>query len=224
MTATKSKTWYAVVAILALIVGLGGYSWWQKTTASLPTGLASGNGRLEATEIDIATKNPGRLADVLIGEGDWVKSDDVIARMDTSELTARLREAGADLRRLEESRKYAIAIVEQRKSELGFASRELGRTNQLVADGHVTQETLDADRTQVRIAQTALQAANIKVVESEAAIEAANARIDRLQAQMDDSELVAPRDGRVLYQQCAYVVDIAQTGCDAGRVARALGQ
>ncbi len=52
----------------------------------------------------------------------------------------------------------------------------------------------------MRIANAALQAANIKVVESEAAIEAANARIERLQAQMDDSELVAPRDGRVLYR------------------------
>ncbi len=200
MTAAKSKTYLAVLAVLALVVGLGGYNWWQKKTTSLPAGLASGNGRLEATEIDVATKNPGRLAEILIGEGDWVRADDVLARMDTSELAALLREARADLRRIEESRKYADAIVEQRKSEMGYATRELGRSVQLVADGHVTQERVDQDRTQMRIADAALQAANIKVVESEAAIEAANARIERLQAQMDDSELVAPRDGRVLYR------------------------
>ena len=200
MTASRSKTYLVVLALIALVVGLSGYTWWQKTAASLPLGLASGNGRLEATEIDVATRNPGRLADVLIGEGDWVETDAVLARMDTSELEALQREARADLRRLVESRKYAIAIVEQRKSELGYADRELGRSQQLVAEGHVSRERLDQVRTRLRIAQTALQAANIKVVESEAAIEAARARIERLQAQQDDSVLVAPRDGRVLYR------------------------
>ena len=205
MTAPRSKTFIAVLVVIVLAIGFAAYSWWQQSTAALPAGLTSGNGRLEATEIDIATKNPGRLADVLVNEGDWVVIDDVLARMDTSELRALLSEAHADLRRLEESRKYAVAIVDQRNSELGYADRELGRTEQLVADGHVSEERLDQNRTQVRIAQTALQAANIKVVESGAAIEAANARIARLQAQLDDSELVAPRDGRVLYR-------LAETG------------
>ncbi len=200
MTAPKSKTYLAFLAVLVLFVGLGGYNWWQNKTTSLPTGLASGNGRLESTEIDVATKNPGRLADILVGEGDWVKADEVLARMDTSELAALLREARADLRLIEESRKYAVAIVEQRESELGYANREFGRSAQLVADGHITRERLDQDQTKMRIANAALQAANIKVVESEAAIEAAVARIERLQAQMDDSELVAPRDARVLYR------------------------
>ena len=200
MTAAKSKTYLAVLAVLVLVVGLGGYNWWQQQAANLPAGLASGNGRLEATEIDVATKNSGRLEEVLIGEGDWVKADEVLARMDTSELEALLREARADLRLREESRKYADAIVEQRESELGYSTREFGRSAQLVADGHITRERLDQDQTRMRIANTALQAANIKVVESIAAIEAANARIERLQAQIDDSELVAPRGGRVLYR------------------------
>ena len=113
MTAPKSKTYLAFLAVLVLFAGLGGYNWWQNKAESLPTGLASGNGRLEATEIDVATRNPGRLEDILVGEGDWVRADDVLARMDTSELAALSREARADLRLLKESRKYAVAIVEQ---------------------------------------------------------------------------------------------------------------
>jgi HlyD family secretion protein len=42
-------------------------------------GLVSGNGRIEATEIDVATKLPGRVTAMLVDEGDFVKAGQPLA-------------------------------------------------------------------------------------------------------------------------------------------------
>jgi len=41
------------------------------------------NGRMEATEIDIATRYERRIKQVLVREGDTVNAGQVVARMDT---------------------------------------------------------------------------------------------------------------------------------------------
>jgi HlyD family secretion protein len=56
---------------------------WQQSRSQLPSGIAWGNGRIEADEIDIDTKFVGRIAEILADEGDMVKAGQVVARMDT---------------------------------------------------------------------------------------------------------------------------------------------
>ena len=57
--------------LLALVLprGNGGYIWWQGREPAVPSGFAGGNGRLEATEVDVATKIAGRVAELLPREG-----------------------------------------------------------------------------------------------------------------------------------------------------------
>ena len=75
----------------------GGYYWWQQSQDRLPPGIASGNGRLEADEIDIDTKFAGRIANFFVDEGDMVAAGQVVAMMDTREsrsLVEEIRGAG----------------------------------------------------------------------------------------------------------------------------------
>lgn len=82
------------------MLAAGGYYAWQRShNGALPEGLASGNGRIEAVEIDVSAKSPGRIKEILVGEGDFVKKGDVLARMDTTQLEAQRRQAEAQLRR-----------------------------------------------------------------------------------------------------------------------------
>ncbi len=154
-----------------------------KTADELPEYIASGNGRIEATEYDIATKIAGRLTKVLAEEGDMVEAGQALAVIDTDDLDAQLLEANAGHREAIEARKYAMAIVEQYKSELSFAQTELRRFLELSKQGHLSQEKVDQQRTVFKSADAALKAANIKVVQSAAGIEAAEARIQRLQSE-----------------------------------------
>ncbi len=166
----------------------------------LPESVTFGNGRIEATEYDIATKIAGRLVQVMVQEGDMVQADQALAVIDTDDLNAQLREANAGLREALEARKYALAIVEQHKSELTFAQTELNRFQALMKKGHISREKVEQQSMTYTLAQAALKAANVKVVQADAGIEAAKARIERLKSNIADSTLKTPIHGRVLYR------------------------
>ena len=57
-----------VISGMALFLAVvGGWLLWPYfQVPELPTGFASGNGRIEATEYDIATKRAGRVEKVLV--------------------------------------------------------------------------------------------------------------------------------------------------------------
>jgi HlyD family secretion protein len=168
---------------------------------SLPEGFASGNGRIEATEVDVATKLPGRLREVRAREGDRVEAGQVVAVLDTDAQEAEQRQAQAELRRARQEREHALALVEQQASELDYARRDLLRLQRLSrSDQFVSEEQVDQARTRVRSAEAALRASQVQVLASEAAIEAAEATIERVQVDIADSNLKAPRGGRVLYR------------------------
>jgi HlyD family secretion protein len=121
----------------------------------LPAGFASGNGRIEATEYDIATKRPGRIAAVAVREGDMVEPGQVLARMDTRDLEADLHEAEAQSAQAREDRRRALAAVTQRQSEVksasaGIAQRQSDRRR---AEATVAQRTSGVDRSQAMVAQ-----------------------------------------------------------------------
>jgi HlyD family secretion protein len=169
--------------------------------AVLPEGFALGNGRIEATEVDVATKLPGRLEEVRVREGDRVEPGQVVAVLDTDALEAQQRQAQAELRRARQEREHALAMVEQHDSELDFARRDLARLQRLSrSDRFVSEERIDQARTRVRTAEAALRATQVQVVATEAAIEAAQASIERIEVDIADSTLKAPRGGRVLYR------------------------
>lgn len=167
----------------------------------LPEGFASSNGRIEATEVDVASKLAGRLTEVLVREGERVEAGSVVARLDTESLDAQMRQARAELGRARAERDHAEALVAQRESELDFARRELQRMQRLAAQGQfVSEESVDQARTAVRTSEAAMRAARVQVAATAAAIEAAEASIDRIDVEIRDTELRAPRSGRVLYR------------------------
>jgi HlyD family secretion protein len=218
-----------ILAILAAVVGTGSFVLWQKMTGDrLREGIVSSNGRLEAIEINISAKTAGRLKEIFVNEGDVVKAGQAIAQMDITQLLAQKRQATAQLRRSEISissamsmvaqkeaeRASAQATVEQRQAELDAAKNKLARSEQLIRTNAVSQQTLDDDRSSERGARAAVSSAQasvaaadagiasarIQVVDAEAAVEAAKATIDNIEADIADSTLIAPRDGRVQYR------------------------
>jgi HlyD family secretion protein len=167
----------------------------------VPDGFAMSNGRLEATEVDVASKLAGRLTEVLVREGGRVEENEIVARIDTESLESQRRQAEAELRRSRQESEYASAVVAQRESELDLSQRELRRLQRLASQvQYVSEESVDQARTAVRSAEAALRAARVRVAASEAGVEAAEATIERIGVDIKDSALRAPRGGRVLYR------------------------
>ncbi len=224
---TRRLTWLMRAGLALAAVGAAWLAWHVLAPPSLPPGVVGANGRIEATTIDIATKIPGRIQDILVNEGDFVTAGQVLARMNTDVLVAQRREAEAQLKRAtigvdaaraqvtqrQAERQAALAVVAQRQAELDATTKRLARSEELVRRGAASAETLDNDRArfegakaavsaaqaQVAAAQAAVNAAETQVVDALAAVEAAKATLARIQADIDDSTLRSPRDGRVQF-------------------------
>jgi HlyD family secretion protein len=91
--------WWLPAALAVVAAAAGYYAWARLGQATLPAGVAGGNGRIEAVEIDIATRIPGRLREILVNEGDFVTAGQVVARIDTRQLEAQRRQAQAQIER-----------------------------------------------------------------------------------------------------------------------------
>lgn len=223
-----SAKWLVRAVVVILVAGGGYFAWHRLKPPALPTGFASANGRIEATDIDIATKTAGRVKQILVDEGDVVTAGQVLVKMDTEVLEAQKREAEAQFKRAtigvdtaraqvvqrKAEKEAAVAVVAQRRAELDAAEKRFNRSEQLAKSGSGSIENLDNDRArfegakaavsaseaQVAAGDSAISAAESLVVTAQAAVDAAKATIERVQADIDDSTLTSPRDGRVQYR------------------------
>ncbi len=218
-----------IAGIVVLGAGLAfAFAWYGRDGDDVPAGFASGNGRIEATEVDIAARLPGRIREILVKEADFVEAGQVLARMDTQALEAELAQAQAMVRRAESAkaaagsvvaqrnsaRATALAVVAQRESDLAYVQKEFERARVLVAKGFTSAQKLDdsqarvsgaraalsAARSQVLEAESGIQAAQSQVLEAQSAVEAALATVERLKSDIEDATLKAPRGGRVEYR------------------------
>ena len=191
------------LAVLLLVAGSagGGWYWWQQRQRNaLPAGIASANGRIEAEPVDVATKYAGRLEAVLVDEGAMVRAGQVVARMDTRELGAALRQAEAQERQAQRSLDARRATVVQQRSQLTLAQGEFERTRALLQTGAATRQAFDQRQAARDSAEAALNVAGAQVAEAEHAVQAAREAAERIRTQVADSILVAPIDGRVQYR------------------------
>ncbi len=194
------KSWTAVGALILALIAYGAVTWFQEQKAALPEGIVSGNGRIEAEQIRIAAKAPGRVLEVLAAEGDMIAAGTVLARMDTAELQAMMDRAKAEIALARETKAEAEARVVQRESELLLAEHELDRARNLLAKGHISQADFETRETTLKVATAVLRAARAHVATARTQIDATIAESRRIQTQIDDSALVAPAAGRILYR------------------------
>lgn len=191
-----------LILVTLAVVGVGGgYAAWIKfRPAAVPSGFAMSNGRLEAERVDIATKFPGRLKEVLVKEGDTATSGQPLARMDSAELEAQLQEAEAAVQESEQQLDQAIALLAQRKSELNLAEQEFERSSLLGQKGYTPTEKVQQRQAAKVTAESAVRSASAGIKRTKAAIIAAAARVERLKENLKDYVLRAPRGGRVQYR------------------------
>lgn len=220
-----------ILLLVIAAVAAAGYFFYKKYSDAGKNGngrLVSGNGRLEATEVSIATKLAGRIEEVMVNEGDFVTRGQPLARMQTNVLEAQLAQAKAQHSRAvtaEASARATIevrlsekeaakAVVLQKKSGLDGARKRYERLKLLdQADATSKQQYEDAEtaffaaeaelaaaQASLKQADAAIEVAKAEAAGAAAAIEAADADIARIQADIDDSLLTAPREGRIQYR------------------------
>jgi HlyD family secretion protein len=195
----------------------------EAAVADLPE-VAAGPGLVEplSEEIRVSAQTGGRLAAVLVDEGDRVKAGQVLAVIENADFVARVASARAELalkqaelRRIingarPQERLEAAAAVDEADAVMQNAKGEQQRRHDLLRDGVVSRaEADDADRA-ARVAQARFDAARHRAAlieadareedraRAESDVSLARARLEEAQALHEKTFIRAPIDGLVL--------------------------
>ena len=219
----------ALGVLLLAVVTIAAYFIWQHYRAKgLGEDFVSGNGRIEAVELNVAAKAPGRISEMYAEEGDVVIAGQVVARMDTDVLRAQLRQAQAEesqarnatdtamamVAQHESEQSAAASMVAQREAELAVAEKTEERTRILSGQHAASIQELDeevarrreataavaAAKAQLQASRSTINAANYQVLGAQSHVAAIQASEGQIQAQIDDTVLKAVRSGRVQYR------------------------
>jgi len=173
----------AVCAAVVVVVGGGLVATRRPWGARAGAAVTSGSGTVEATEVEVSAKIPGRLAQVLVREGDTVSKGDVIAVLDHADLDA-------DVERTEGALASAEAFLKE--LQRGSRSQQIAAARARVAQ---TQASLTGARNQFDIAQASYdKSTELKqtVDQAQAQVAAAEASVAAARARRDEA-LAGPR-------------------------------
>ncbi len=196
----KGRTFW--VLALALLAG-GGVLLWQYYQAqlnALPPGFASGNGRVESVQVDVTTKEPGRVETILVHEGDMVHAGQVVARMDTVTLQAELARAQATVAEQEAKALEVEADIVQADAQLKLAEIEFDRERSLFDRKATSRENYDIKGTLAKTRRAALDGEKARLNTARRSVEAAKAEAAKTQSRINDMTLSSSVEGRVLYR------------------------
>lgn len=197
-TSILKKVLYVVV-VLGLIISLLMFTqYWDKSDQF--EGIASGNGRLETTQVDITAKYGGRVTEIYVKEGDMVEKGQLLVKLDTRELEAQYKVALAGIEQAKQNRNYAQALVSQQEIDLKHKEKNFLRSKALFESKSIALAMFETDEAVYQKAQAALLAAKAQVTNHEAAINAAIAQAESIDVQLQESKLYSPVKGRVLYR------------------------
>ena len=208
MAGKFSKKWI-VIPIVLVVGGVLAYKYWMSTQSALPAGIVSGNGRIEAKLSDASAKEPLRVKEVLVDEGDLVKPGQVLVQLDTVTIeaeqaknvaavaTAReqfaaakaaIAEAHADIAAANADIAAANAATERQQSEIQLAQIEADRQRRMLAENATSQALFDTRQTALDTSKTTLKSTQAQVDAARARAGAAQARAATAQAQADSAQ------------------------------------
>lgn len=196
----KNRKRTIIIVAVVLLAGVVGFLTSFDTQDALPPGFVQGNGRIEAEQVEIAPTLAGRVERVMASEGSLIATGDTLVKMDTDELSAALDRAKAEVALARQIKSEAEAVVIQRQSELRRAAHELERAKALLTGENISESVFEQRETAFQVAEAVLGAAKARVATADSQIAAAQAEERRIVAQIDDSTLIAPMAGRVLYR------------------------
>lgn len=198
----KKSTWkrWAVLAAVVLLLLIGGFIALRSMNRVLPDGLIQANGRIEGDRVSVASKFPGRIAKLLVREGDNVLPGQILAVLDETQvqakvsqaraavaaLTAQLHAAETSLKVLKQDVQLGIeiagagvgnanAVLAKAKAAKQQAAHDAGRYRELLASG-----TIDKHKSEI---------ANLAASASGSEQEAAGTGLTRAEKQLDQAEL-----------------------------------
>lgn len=185
--------------VLALLAGAGMMAYQQQFQQD-SNGIYRSNGRLEARESHVASRIGGIVSAVLVNEGDLVARGQPLATLDSRPLQAELARTVAVIQQASDQHLQAQAQQAQHESECVYARNQFARIQSLLSKQSASIDQLENTRMQVESCESVINAAKAAVAAAESAIKMAEATRDRFQVDLDETTILAPFSGYILYK------------------------
>src|SRR5215217_957440 len=203
----KSRKWSLMVAgIVVLAVAVWGFSTLNGASSNIdPSKIATvergtmvrsvvATGKIEPiTKVEIKSKANGIIEKLFVDVDHVVAPGQVLAELDKENLTARLREARANLQAAEAARAGAEALekkneIEAEAPDVAFARRNYDRAQQLFNQKLVSQSQLDEAKSALEQAENRQRASGGQLVVARARIVEATANVAQARAAVERAE------------------------------------
>jgi HlyD family secretion protein len=209
------------IILLLLVLGFGAWFGYQRYVRQ-DTGTPVFYGNVDIREVELGFRVAGRIAEMLVDEGDAVQAGQRLASLDKKPFlddlalhTANIALQTANLAKLEagnrpEEIEQARAEMASRQASLENARGIFARQQQLAKSDFASQQAFENASTQLRGAEAQLKASEqtLKlavegprkedIAAARAALEGAKAQKQKAETGLGDAELLAPADGVVL--------------------------
>lgn len=210
-----------IAIVVCCVLACCGYFAWRAFVPATLTELTL-YGNVDIRQVDLGFRVGGRIAEVLVDEGDRMEKGQIMARIDRDILVQQCGQAeakvdaqAADLARLEKG--YRTEDIAQARAQVAAAKAvaenaeiNLHRVQSMRSTNAISQKDLDNARAQQREAEAHLRQAqsNLSMLTSgyreedvlaqKANLEAAKAELNLARIRVNDTELKAPQSGIVL--------------------------
>ncbi len=195
---------WIIAAVVIVALGAGGWialshraAAVQTAVAVSPTADGDAGAVLQATGYvtaqrlaTVSAQITGTLTAVLIEEGDRVKRDQVLARLDDSGYRAALNVAVAQAA-------SAHALVAQYQAQLAQDTRDAAREQTLAAQGLVSKQAAEQSRTLVETANAQLTSQQKQVIAADSAVKQARVNFDYTVVRAPFSGIVTTKDAQI---------------------------
>ena len=198
------------LTIALVVLAAASTAGWLEVRRAGPADLVL-TGVVTTNDLIVSSQVGGRVSRLIVGEGDSVTPNQVIATLEPGELQADrafyARSAEAMAAQVEASRAELAAAVAQdseARANLANAQRMFDRQQTLLAAGGVTEQELDASRTSLTVARARVEAAERQVANRQSALTAgqqqqaaASAQTTKANVRLTYTEITAPSAGVV---------------------------
>lgn len=199
---------------LIVLVSISGIIMMSRTQVIL-------QGEIEATEIRISGKLPGRIDSFWVAEGDWVRKEDTLVSINSPEARAKLQQASAmkdvaafQNEKVDEGTRLQIIrtaeeLWNKSKSDLQLAQTTYQRIERLYQDSVVSAQRYDEVNAIYKAAIAAERAAHQQYLLAKAGaqkqdkesarslVDAAQGSVSEVESVLQDAWLTAPMNGEI---------------------------
>ena len=159
-----------IFPIIILLAAIGGGVWWWRDAHATDGNRILVSGNLELTQVDLSFKIAGRMTELKVREGDWVKKGDIIARLDPmQQQQQRLRDQASVI--------SAESNYQQMETSIAFQKATL--------ESDVAARRAEVNEAQAKLDELLNGSRKQDIQQAEAAVNDAQAQLDFAQSDWD---------------------------------------